>query len=126
MAKRKTNKKFTEEVFDLVHGRYEFLEEYVNTKTKIKCRHNECGYEWRVKPDDFLRGSRCPSCAGNKKKTDNEFINEVKALVGNEYIFLEKYINSKDKILCKHTNCNHEWRISPNNFLAGKRCPNCR
>lgn len=125
MAKRKSNEEFKNEVYGLVNKEYMFLENYINTKTKIKCRHNECGYEWEVRPDDFLRGSRCPSCAGNKKKTNKEFVEEVEAMVGNEYMFLEEYISSKDKILCRHNKCGCEWKISPNNFLAGKRCPNC-
>lgn len=60
-----------------------------------------------------------------RKKSHEEFIVEVQSLVGDEYIFLERYSGTQTPILCKHITCGHEWRISPGNFLYGKRCPKC-
>lgn len=41
-------------------------------KKKIKIKHNKCGHIWKVRPNDFLRGSRCPICAklGSSKKEE--------------------------------------------------------
>lgn len=60
------------------------------------------------------------------KKTNELFIKEIKNKVGNEYVFLEEYINSKEKIHCLHTTCGNRWKVSPNNFLnKSSRCPKC-
>ena len=130
-GKRKTNEEFVKEVFDLVGSEYEFLESYINNKTKIKCKHNKCGHEWSIVPGSFLRGTRCPECAKktlSKKytKSNEKFIQEVYELVGNEYTFLEDYINDKTKIKCKHNLCGHEWDIVPSSFLRGRGCPECK
>jgi predicted nucleic acid-binding Zn-ribbon protein len=126
MAKRKTNEKFIEEVYELVGEEYTFLEEYKGTHNKIKCRHNKCGYIWKTRPSEFLRKKGCPKCAGNLKKTNKQFKQEVKELYGDEYTFLESYkSNNKEKLLCKHNECGTEWKIAPNDFLRGKGCPFC-
>lgn len=130
LVKKKTNKEFIEEVGQIVGDEYIFLEAYVNAKTKIKCRHNVCGYTWDIIPYDLIKGNKCPVCSkknGVKKRTkSNEvFIKEVYDLVGDEYIFLEKYVTANTKILCKHNICGHEWAIRPSCFLSGQKCPNC-
>ena len=60
-----------------------------------------------------------------KKKTDKEFKNQVFKLVGNEYEFLDSYINGQTKIKVLHKNCNNTYYVSPVNFLSGYRCPYC-
>jgi len=122
---KKSNDEFLKEVYDLVGSEYEFLEKYTTNLVPILCRHNKCGYEWNVIPVHFLRGRRCPKCKGGIKISNEDFIQLVKNLVGNEYIFLEKYKSTHHKILCMHNKCNHEWKIKPNDFQQGKRCPKC-
>lgn len=62
----------------------------------------------------------------SKKKTHDEFINEVYNLVGDEYLILSKYINAKEKIQIKHNDCGFEYETKPNTFLSqGSRCPKC-
>jgi Zn ribbon nucleic-acid-binding protein len=60
-----------------------------------------------------------------KKKTNEEFLEEVYNLVKDEYILLEKYINSSTKILFKHNICGNKFLMTPNHFLGGNRCPTC-
>lgn len=44
-------------------GEYEFLDPYINAKTKIRCHHKKCGNIWEIKPNHFLHsGNRCPKC----------------------------------------------------------------
>lgn len=59
---KKTNKEFKEEVKNLVGNEYTVLGEYINNKTKIKIKHNICGHEYMVRPNDFQQGYRCPEC----------------------------------------------------------------
>jgi Zn ribbon nucleic-acid-binding protein len=61
-----------------------------------------------------------------KKKTHEEFVDEVFQLVGDEYVVLSEYQSTKIKVLLKHNVCGYTWGIAPSNFLSRKsRCPNC-
>ena len=60
---RKTTEEFKQEVYNLVGNEYSVLGEYITNKTKIKMRHNKCGYEYEVTPNSFLsNGNRCREC----------------------------------------------------------------
>lgn len=61
---------------------YSFLEDYKPNKQKIRVRHNICGKEYDVIPNNFLQGRRCPYCAlvknvSNKEKDLREFVNSL-------------------------------------------------
>lgn len=60
-----------------------------------------------------------------KKKTHEEFINQISNLVGSEYVVLGKYKSTHEKILIRHVRCGHTWMVEPNAFLKGSRCPAC-
>jgi uncharacterized protein with PIN domain len=123
----KTNDQFKKEVFDLVGDEYTFLSYYVNNKTKLKVKHNKCGNVYEVRPDSFLQGKRCPYCSANfhPKKTNGQFKKEVYDLVGDEYTFLEPYVNSQTKIRVKHNKCGNVYEVQPRAFRSGTRCPYC-
>lgn len=61
-----------------------------------------------------------------RKKTQEQWEEEYKTLVGDEYRFLEPYKNNKTKILCEHNECGYTWAVSPVSFLHNERCPICR
>jgi len=127
MAIKKSNNEFIKEVYDLVGDEYVFLEEYINSKTKILCKHNKCNHEYKVSTDGFFnRSNRCPKCYGTPKKSNNEFLKEVHDLVGDEYTFLEKYVNTNTRLKVIHNKCGYEYEVTPNGFLNKKnRCPKC-
>jgi hypothetical protein len=125
---KKNEEQFKNEVFNLVGDEYTVLGKYINSNSKILIKHNfvDCNnYEYETRPSQFLRGDRCPSCCGHIIKTDEEFKTEVFNLVGEEYSILEEYISSKKRILINHNLCNSSYRVSPQNFLRGRRCPKC-
>ena len=122
---KKTNTQFRQEVYILVGNEYVFLDTYVNNYTKIRVKHNKCGNVYEVQPSSFIRGKRCPYCAGLAKKTDKQFKHEVFNLVNNDYTFLDKYVNNKTKLRVKHNGCGNVYEVQPNSFLSGKRCPYC-
>ena len=124
MPRTKTIKEFREEVKELGNNEYILLSnEYINNKTKVKMKHNKCGYEYEVRPDMFLRGERCPKCANiirniDKRISHEEFIkrlNEKNLL--EDYEIISKYINNRTKIKIKHIKCNNIFEMTPNNFL---------
>lgn len=123
--RRKTNNEFKQEIKNIVGDEYIFLNDYINNSTKLRVKHNKCGGIYEVKPNDFLNGSRCPYCNGNAKKTDAQFKKEVYNLVGDEYTFLDPYVNNYTKLRVKHNKCGNVYEVQPNNFLSGKRCPYC-
>ena len=61
----------------------------------------------------------------SKKKTHDEFINEVYALVGDKYKVLGKYESTHVKIIIQHNVCGYKYPVEPNSFLHGSRCPQC-
>ena len=123
--KLKTDEQFKQEVFNLVGDEYTFLDTYVNTRVKIKVKHNKCGHIYKVKPSHFLNGSRCPYCKGNIKKTNKQFEQEVYDLVGDEYTFLDEYVNARTKLRVQHSKCGYIYKVKPNAFLNASRCPYC-
>ena len=113
-----TNEYVNKRLFELYHGEYVFLEEYVNSSIPIKCLHTKCNNTYMVTSNDILNGHRgCPFCAGNQKKTTDIFKNEVYDLVKDEYTILGEYITARDKISVKHNKCNTEYDVTPDNFF---------
>lgn len=61
-----------------------------------------------------------------RKKTNEEFIEQVYSLVSDEYTFLESYNGASNKIKCQHNKCGCVWEIRPSAFIVnGHRCPKC-
>ena len=64
-----------------------------------------------------------------KSKTQEQFINQVKEICDDKYIFLETYKGAKTPILVRHNNesCDYkEFLILPDKFLNNnQRCPIC-
>jgi hypothetical protein len=64
-----------------------------------------------------------------KKKTHEEFLNEIKNLVGDEYLILGNYETTHSPIKIKHSilKCGYEYFVIPKNFIKknGTRCPKC-
>ncbi len=124
---RKTNKQFIAEANKLYPLKeYTFLEDYKNNRKKIKVRHNKCGHEYKVKPVEFLSGVRCPKCFGTPKKSNKRFLQDVEALVGDEYTFLENYKTNKTKLKVRHNKCGRVYEVRPDSFMNGRRCPYCK
>lgn len=60
-----------------------------------------------------------------KRKTHEEFVEQLKKMYGNEYEILGEYLNDRTKILVRHNKCGYEWRITPSNLLRRHGCPVC-
>lgn len=83
----KTTDYFKQEVYELVDDEYTVLGEYINARKKTTFLHNICNLEFEVRPDSFLRGSRCPHCNSSK--------GEIKIrdfLINNDVTFAREYI----------------------------------
>lgn len=131
MPKKKTQEQWEKEVEEMYpNGKYSFLEQYINDGTKILCQCNTCSNKWYIRPNDFLHGYGCPECAkvrvGKKgRKTNEQFLLELRDKYKDEYVPLEKYKKSDVKIKFKHKKCGKIFKISPNSLLRGGTCSYC-
>lgn len=121
-----TNEEFLNRVKNEVGEEYTFLEDYINTNTKLLVRHNKCNYEYKVSPDKFFHGRRCPKCSNRYKFTNEEYCSLIKTKTNKEYSVIGEYINNKTKIEFKHEKCNKTFFMKPNDFQQGHRCPYCQ
>lgn len=126
LARRKGPEEFARE-FANTHEGYTLMSEYKTNRDKVTVRHDNCGRVFEATPNNLRdKGSRCPSCFGNEKKDTEDFKREVFELVGTEYEVLSDYENSHKKIEMKHIDCSHIYQVTPDKFLGGRRCPNCK
>lgn len=60
------------------------------------------------------------------KRTNEEFLELVYGLVGDEYSVLSEYKNARTKVIMRHNTCGYEYPQIPDHFLnQGSRCPKC-
>ncbi|WP_440603289.1 hypothetical protein [Bacillus sp. GB_SG_008] len=61
-------------------------------------------------------------------RNHEQFVAKVKELTDNEYTILTTYVKSSLHLQMRHNSevcCNHEYPVTPNVFLRGRRCPKC-
>lgn len=140
-----THSEFIKEVYKKYNGEYTVIGAYNNKKTPVLMRHNECGNEWMIRPQNFLgSNNKCPKCAKKKRvkaarkantgkpahnrSNSKEFKAKLNKLHPNEYTPLEEYVTNKTKILMKHNLCGFEWKVSPDQMINNSRteCPQCK
>ena len=93
------------------------------TKYWWKC--NKCGFSWQASINSRTnRNTGCPKCSGRIRKTNEEFLKELKK-INNNVMPLEEYKNADKKIKCKCLICNNEWYITPSKLLNNRSCPKC-
>lgn len=125
--RRKTPEEFSEEVVNLTGTEYELYTDYHRSNVHVYIKHFTCGRIFKITPNAFLRGNRCPFCNGNnfKRKDTEQFKKEVYRLVGNEYSVIGEYTNRSTNITIKHNTCGRVYKVQPGNFLQGSRCIEC-
>jgi predicted Zn-ribbon and HTH transcriptional regulator len=122
----RTTESYSQEVWELVGEEYEVLGEFAGVLTPTTHLHNNCGYKWEIRPNNFINGSRCPKCAGNINKTHEEYVEEVSAIFGDEYEVLSEYISARKTVIHRHNVCGYEWKTLPSAIITkGSRCPKC-
>lgn len=121
MRRKKTNEEYIQQLLDRKISLTP-VELYVDARTKIlhKCPKD---HEWHITPDNVLRGTRCPKCCSTKRKTTEEYEQEL-LLKGILYVPIEEYTSSNTSILhlCPE---GHKWKASPSNILRGRGCLKC-
>lgn len=119
------NEEIDKRIEELGEGEYLRLGNYVNNATKMLVKHSLCGKEYKVKWCHFQQGVRCPKCSGTEKLNNKEIDKRIEELVGDEYIRIGNYVNSKTKVLIKHNLCQNEYEVNWNNLQQSRRCLKC-
>jgi len=125
---KKTTLDFINEM-KIVNPNIIILGEYINNKTKIKCKCNIDNTEWMVKPNNLLSGSGCPVCGKKKQiskivKTNQEFLEQLNNINPNIEV-LSTYKGNRKHVLCRCKIDNYQWDNTPTHLLYGQGCPLC-
>lgn len=108
----------------LRNPKVELLGIYHSLKEPVLVRCRTCGFEWMANPKNLLNGSGCGICASNKRKTNDEFLEEL-AMKAPNIEALSDYQNARKKIKVRCRICGFEWLSEPHNLLRGYGCPIC-
>ncbi|MDF2701033.1 MAG: hypothetical protein K0Q49_2597 [Haloplasmataceae bacterium] len=57
--KKLSNEEFQKKVYELVKIDYVVLDEYINSRTKIRFKHIKCNNIFEMCPTNLLSGRRC-------------------------------------------------------------------
>lgn len=121
--RRKTTQKYKEDLIKKGIKHIELLEEYKNSKTKIKVLNKNCNHIYYSLPGNVLKGVGCPICHGIKNNDSFKEIIEKK--YPGEYKIIGNYINGLTKIEVEHK-CGYRWNVQPKQLLRSICCPKCR
>jgi hypothetical protein len=114
-----------------VHGdKYDYSGvAYSDNKTKVLIKCNTCDYVFNPRPSDHtLHESGCPNCAGTKKLTTEEFIENAIAIHGARYDYSRvDYVNNRQKveILCKVGTHGSFFQQPIDHVYDRNGCPSC-
>ena len=128
---RNNKKNFQEYVYELslINSNIEVVDDYINAITPILHRCLVHNIEWKIRPNDALRGKGCPICgvekSGNSRlKTHVQYVEELK-LINKNIVAIENYNGANTPILHKCLIDEFEWYATPHNILCGTSCPRC-
>ena len=124
--RKKTDKEFKAQAYKLVGNDYTFLEPYKGARTLIAVRHNDCGAEYKVTPDNFLRGKRCSHCSHIRNEHRKAMTQKINAeLVQYNEHLVTPYRGFKDMLLIQCNKCGLRFKRSYDAYRKHKRCPFC-
>ena len=123
--------KITKEMFiersNKIHNfkyNYDLIDSIKNTHTKVKIICPIHGV-FEQTPKEHMKGSGCPYCSHNVRKTTEQFIDEANIVHNFKYDYSKvEYENETTKviIICPE---HGEFLQTPKNHLLGNGCPQC-
>lgn len=100
------------------------LSEYINNKTKVRCKCLIDEYEWEAYPNNLLRGCGCHKCVNKTRRTHEDFCKEIKEIHPKIKV-LGKFATVNSPIRCFCSECENEFESLPTNLLNGHGCLAC-
>jgi hypothetical protein len=106
---------------------YTFISEYYPDGNKgkyLNISHDDCGFEFPIRWQDFKKGRGCPQCFGNTKLTI-DFCKEEALKLGYE-IKDNEYFGNHIPMNFLHLDCGYSFPVEWNSFYnSGSRCARC-
>ena len=123
--KKMNNKEFITKA-NMVHNfKYDYSKvNYVNNKTLVEIICPEHG-SFLQSPDVHLRGFGCPSCSGNKRLNNEDFIERSMIIHNNFYDYSKVDIKNSRQKVCIICPIHGEFLQNPSHHLQGCGCPKC-
>lgn len=119
----KSHNQYVKEIA-IINPNIEVVEQYSGSHIPILHRCKIDGHEWKPTPDSILHGCGCPKCAGNQKKTTEQYKAEL-AIKNPDIEVLGEYITAIIPILHRCKKDGYIWMARPANILFGHGCPLC-
>ena len=109
-----------------VHGdKYDYSKvEYINNHTKICIICPEHGEFWQT-PYNHLRGFGCLKCSVRNYYSNEEYIESIKLMHGDEFIYNKVSFSGMNNKICVICPKHGEFFPMARNFLKGSKCPKC-
>lgn len=107
------------------------LDDYKNFNTALHYKCLKHDYIFTMTPISFRRGNyRCKKCKYEhnsliQRKSNSEFLEELKEAHNSKIIATDNYINTHTKIMFKCLVCKNYWKAEPNSVLRISGCPYC-
>lgn len=101
---------------------------YRNSRSKAVYRCAIDGYEWKASVGAFINNGRgCPRCAGSRRRTAEERIEQINALPNISFVrWHDDYTDLNSKAICRCAIDGVEWATRVDRLLnAGTGCPQC-
>ena len=120
-----TKEQFIKRVREIHGNKYDYSKvEYINNHTKVCIICPEHGEFWQL-PSHHLKGSGCPKCANNLRKSTEEFIEESNIVNNFKFIYDKTiYVNNITKVCIICPEHGEFWQL-PSHHLNGCGCPKC-
>lgn len=102
--------------------------DFKGSTTKAICRCEIDGHEWSSTFNTLVRaGSGCPQCAGQRKWTANERVEQINAKPNITFVRWDgEFKGSTSKAVCRCDVDGYEWSATVNSLIIiGTGCPRC-
>lgn len=136
MTRLMTTEKYAKKVRDLTDGEYELVGEYIDSKSKVKIRHNKCNHVYEVNVMSFrppkLGNKRvsgmCPICESKSAPiTKEKFLSMLQRDYGNSIKLMSNYVDYMTPVIIER-DCGHAYEIQPKSLFTRDKtkCKICR
>lgn len=132
MPKIITKDQWEQRIKDAGSGRYEFVRWAVNgefgslKKCVVRCSVDR--FEWSSSASHLVNGGKgCQQCAGNRRWTAEDRIEQINKLEGIEFVsWIDEYKNAFSKANVRCSVDNYVWSARVGNLVNhGNGCPRC-
>ena len=126
---KKTTEQFIEKAKKIHGDKYDYSKiNYISTNKKVTIICKEHG-EFEQSPHNHLENNGCSKCSGNKKLSNEDFIQKAKLIHGNKYDYSKvEYKNAFAKVIIICQKHGEFEQIARNHISEEKRngCPKCK